>query len=213
LFLSDRETAFVGPSPVRRSSRGTAFSFSQGFFASCLLDRHQIIAFTKRTKEQVIVTNEELCSIAALNSWKLVISRFDQNLASLTDAQLQKQVAPGKNRLFYLVGHLTAVHDRLFPLLGIGERLHPELDEPYLTNPDRTLTDPVSASDLRKAWTEVNSKLTGAFEKFKAEDWLQKHADVSDEDFAKEPTRNRLAVVMSRTNHASFHSGQAVLAK
>jgi hypothetical protein len=159
------------------------------------------------------VTNEELLSIAALNSWKLVISRFDQSLASLTDAQLQKQVAPGKNRLFYLVGHLTAVHDRLFPLLGIGERLHPELDEPYLTNPDRTLTDPVSASDLRKAWTEVNSKLTAALEKFKPQDWLQKHADVSDEDFAKEPTRNRLAVVMSRTNHASFHSGQAVLAK
>jgi hypothetical protein len=126
------------------------------------------------------VTNEELLSIVALNSWKLVISRFDQNLAALTDAQLQKQVAPGKNRLFYLVGHLTAVNDRLFPMLGIGERLHPELDEPYITNPDRTLTDPVSTSDLKKAWTEVNSKLTAAFEKFKPEDWLQKHAAVSD---------------------------------
>ena len=159
------------------------------------------------------MTNEELLSVVALNSWKLVISRFDQNLAALTDAQLQKQVAPGKNRLFYLVGHLTAVHDRLFPMLGIGERLHPELDEPYITNPDRTLTDPVSTSDLKKAWTEVNSKLTAAFEKFKPEDWLQKHTAVSDEDFAKDPTRNRLAVVMSRTNHASFHSGQAVLAK
>jgi DinB superfamily len=159
------------------------------------------------------VTNEELLSTAALNSWKLVISRFDQKLVGLTDTQLQQQVAPGKNRLFYLVGHLTAVHDRLFPLLGIGERLHPELDEPYLTNPDRTLADPVSASDLKKAWTEVNTKLTAAFEKFGPEDWLRKHTGVSDEDFTKDPTRNRLAVVMSRTNHASFHSGQAVLAK
>ena len=159
------------------------------------------------------MTNEELLSIIALNSWKLVINRFDQNLAALTDVQLQKQVAPGKNRLFYLVGHLTAVHDRLFPMLGISERLHPELDEPYITNPDRALTDPVSTSDLKKAWSEVNSKLTAAFEKFKPEDWLQKHTAVSDEDFAKDPTRNRLAVVMSRTNHASFHSGQAILAK
>jgi hypothetical protein len=165
------------------------------------------------TGKQVEVTNEELLGITALNSWKLIIRRFDQSLAMLGDEQLQKQVAPGKNRLFYLVGHLTAVHDRLFPMLGIGERLHPELDETYITNPDRALPDPLSASDLKKAWTEVNEKLTDAFERFTPADWLEKHAAVSDEDFAKDPTRNRLAVVMSRTNHASFHSGQAILAK
>lgn len=159
------------------------------------------------------MTNEELMGITALNSWKLVVGRFDQGLAALTDEQLQTQVAPGKNRLFYLVGHLTAVHDRLFPLLGIGERLHPELDETYITNPDKTIADPLSADDLRKAWADVNSKLAAAFEKFTPADWLQKHTAVSDEDFAKDPTRNRLAVVMSRTNHASFHSGQSVLAK
>jgi hypothetical protein len=159
------------------------------------------------------VTNEELLGVTALNSWKLIIGRFDQNLATLTDEQLQKQVAPGKNRLFYLVGHLTAVHDRLFPMLGLGERLHPELDETYLTNPDRALPDPLSASDLRKAWTEVNGRLTDAFERFTPADWLEKHTAVSDEDFAKDRTRNRLAVVMSRTNHASFHFGQAILTK
>jgi hypothetical protein len=159
------------------------------------------------------VTNEELLAIAALNSWKLVIGRFDQRVAALTDEQFQKQVAPGKNRLFYLVGHLTAVHDRMLSMLDIGERLHPELDEPYITNPDGAVTDPLSASDLKKAWTEVNSRLTAAFESFTPQDWLKKHTAVSDEDFAKDPTRNRLAVVMSRTNHASFHTGQAVLTK
>jgi len=35
-------------------------------------------------------------------------------------------------RFFYLLGHLTAMHDRMFPLLGIGERLHTELDEPHI---------------------------------------------------------------------------------
>lgn len=159
------------------------------------------------------MTNEELLGITALNSWKLVLGRFDQNLAVLTDEQLQKQVAPGKNRLLYLLGHLTAVHDRMLPMLGIGERLHPELDETYITSPDRALPDPLSAFDLRKAWGEVNGKLTDAFERFTAADWLEKHTAVSDEDFARDPTRNRLAVVMSRTNHASFHSGQAILAK
>ncbi len=159
------------------------------------------------------MTQEELLGLTVVNSWKLVIGRIDQNLAGMTDEQLQKQVAPGKNRLFYLVGHLTAAHDRLFPLLGLGEKLHPELDEPYFAQPDRTLPDPLSASDLRKAWTEVNSKLTAAFEGFSTEEWLQKHTAVSDADFSKDPTRNRLAVVLSRTNHASFHAGQAILAK
>jgi uncharacterized damage-inducible protein DinB len=101
----------------------------------------------------------------------------------------------------------------MFPLLGLGDRLHPELDDTYITNPDKLLGDPLSATELRRAWAEVNNKLTAAFERFTLEDWLQKHTAVSDEDFAKDPARNRLAIVINRTNHASYHSGQAVLAK
>ena len=96
-------------------------------------------------------------------------------------------------------------------MLGLGDRLHPELDDAYITNADKVLVDPLSAIELRRAWNEVNDKLTAAFERFTLEDWLQKHAAVSDEDFIKDPMRNRLAVVMNRTSHASFHSGQAVL--
>ena len=148
-----------------------------------------------------------------VSSWKQIVIRLDQRFAPLDGEQLQKQLAPDKNRLFYLLGHLTVVHDRMLPLLGIGERLHPQLDEVYLSNPDRTFADPLSAVDLKKAWSEVNNAITSAVEKFSVEDWLKKHAAVSEEDFAKEPTRNRLAVFLSRTNHASFHTGQAVLAK
>lgn len=156
---------------------------------------------------------EELLTNTALNSWKLVVGRVDQAIAPLTDEQLQRQIAPGKNRLLYLVGHLTVTHDRMFPLLGLGERLHPELDQAYVANPDRALPDPVSASDLKRAWSEVNSKLTAAFEALTPKEWLQKHGAVSDEDFAKDPTRNRLAVLLSRTSHAAYHGGQAILAK
>jgi uncharacterized damage-inducible protein DinB len=151
------------------------------------------------------MTSEELLCRNVLNSWKLVIDRFGEAVAQLSEEQMGREVAPGKNRLLYIVGHLTAVHDRLFPLLGIGERLRPELDEAYITNPDRAV--------LKRSWSDVNSKLTAAFETFTPEMWLQKHTAVSAEDFAKDPTRNRLAVVISRTNHASFHTGQAALAK
>ena len=159
------------------------------------------------------MTNEEILGVTVLNSWKLAISRFGKTLSELSDEQLQQQVAPGRNRVFYLLGHLTATQDRMFPLLGIGERLHPELDGAYITNADKLLADPLSATELRRAWAEVNDKLTRAFDGFTLEEWLQKHTAVSDEDFIKDPMRNRLAVVMNRTSHASYHAGQAALTK
>src|ERR1700677_2915256 len=103
------------------------------------------------------MTNDDIVGATVLNSWKLVVNRFDKTLSELSDEQLQQQAAPGRNRVFYLVGHVTAMHDRIFPLLGIGERLHPELDETYITNPDRMLADPLSATELRTAWHEVNN--------------------------------------------------------
>src|SRR5882757_4016842 len=192
------------------SKRWSALQIS----ASTLFARHQNDAVSERRDGKAgYFRMEDLLVSTVLNSWKLVIGRLDHAIAPLTDEQLQRQIAPGKNRLLYLIGHLTAVHDRMFSMLGLGERLHPELDEIYIANPDRALPDPVSASDLKRAWSEVNSKLTAAFEELTPKEWLHKHNAVSDEDFAKDPTRNRLAVMMSRTNHAAFHSGQAVLTK
>lgn len=159
------------------------------------------------------MTTEEILASTALHSWKLVIGRLDEFIGPLSDEQLQRPVAPGRNRLVYLVGHLTATHDRMFPMLGLGKRLHPELDEAYFTNPDRAFPDPISPTDVKKAWNEVNSKLSAAFDALTPKEWLQKHSAVTEEEFAKEPLRNRLAVLISRTNHVSFHFGQAILAK
>jgi DinB superfamily len=164
-------------------------------------------------RKQVLVTNDELLCGAVFNSWKLVLGRADQSFMSLTDVQFQQPVAPGKNRLLYLLGHLTVVHDRMFPLLGLGGRKHSELDEYYLDHPDRALPDPLSVAALKIRWTEVNSDLATALGQLTPTQWLERHQDVSEEDFAKDPRRNRLAVVMARTNHLSFHLGQMALAK
>ena len=159
------------------------------------------------------MTTEDLLAKTAVDSWKQVIARLDKGVEAMSDEQLQKQVAPGKNRLQYIVGHLVAVNDRMFTLLGLGERMYPQLDEAYLLNPDGKLPDPVSGTDLKKAWSEVHGGLTKAFEALTAEQWMERHTSVSEEDFAKDPSRNRLAVLLSRTNHASFHAGQVVLVK
>ena len=125
---------------------------------------------------------------------------------------LREEIAPGKNRILYLLGHLTAVHDRMLPLLGVGARLHQELDQDFLTASDKAAPDRVSAASLREAWAKVNATLTSAIEALSAEEWLKKHEAVSMEDFAKEPLRNRLSVLLSRTAHVQFHTGQIRLA-
>jgi DinB family protein len=158
------------------------------------------------------MTNDELLLAGALNAWKTNIERADKMFAAATAEQLDKEIAPGKNRLIYLWGHLTAVHDRMLPLLEIGPRLHSELDVPFISNPDISVSDAPSADEVKKCWSEINQSLFAGFEKLRSEDWLRKHNAVSDEDFAKDRSRNRFAVLLSRTNHLAYHLGQVTLA-
>lgn len=155
--------------------------------------------------------SEQALVVSAVNSWKTSIERADKIFSPLDNEQLQKEVAPGKNRLIYLLGHLTAVHDRMLPLLGLGERLHPELDPLFITSPDRTVAELPAAGDLKKSWNDVNGKLLAGFANLSPAQWLEKHSSVSEEDFAKDPSRNRFAILLSRTSHIAFHVGQTAL--
>jgi hypothetical protein len=114
--------------------------------------------------------------------------------------------------LIYLLGHLTATHDRMLDFLGLGERLHPELDALFLSNPDKTIELP-PFEIVRGAWVEVNRKVSEGIASFSSTDWLRKHAAVSEEDFAKDGLRNRLAILLSRTNHLAYHMGQVALVR
>jgi hypothetical protein len=99
----------------------------------------------------------------------------------------------------------------MLPLLGLGERLHPEFDPLFLTNPDRTMAELPAAGEIKKSWNDVNSKLSAGFASFSPAQWLEKHSSVSEEDFAKDPSRNRFAILLSRTAHIAFHVGQTAL--
>jgi len=154
------------------------------------------------------MTNEEIFAATAIKTWTTVNSRIETMLSSLSDNDLQSQIAPGRNRVYYILGHLTAVHDLLLPLLEIGERLHPELDEFFIKNPDRTFQDTLTAAELRQMFTEVNATVTNGMETMPPADLLKRHGLVSEEDFAKEPLRNRLALLEIRAAHAMYHAGQ-----
>src|ERR1700730_3473262 len=121
------------------------------------------------------MTPSERLVTGAVNSWKLVIQRADKEFDGLTEEQLQREITPGKNRLIYLLGHLTAVHDAMFAALGLGDRLHPELDAMFLANPDKAVAKIPSGAELQAWWGEVNERLLTAFSKLPAEDWISKH--------------------------------------
>lgn len=156
---------------------------------------------------------EKLFIKMALDAWTIQIDRTSKLINSLSDEQLQQEVAPGRNTGIYLVGHLAAVHDALFPLLGLGQRFYPELDEVFVKNPDKSGLPKPDAKEIRKYWADVNQKLSHHFNGFTMKDWLQKHTAVSDEDFAKEPHRNRINVLLNRTSHLANHLGQMTFLK
>ena len=79
-------------------------------------------------------------------------------------------------------------------------------------------TDPSCVALALKAWKtqiDLTDTLFGALSSEEvlreiAPERRQRHAVVSEEDFARDPSRNRFAVLLSRTNHLSSHLGQAV---
>src|SRR5712675_1327418 len=163
------------------------------------------------------MTTEKALIDSALRGWKSNVERADKFFEALSPGELEQEVAPGRNRLIYLWGHLAAVNDALLPLLCIvlciGERLYPEFDGMFISNPDKSVQLTVSGQSLKTAWQEINQKLWDGFAKFSASDWTQRHTAVSKEDFEREPYRNRFTVLLGRTAHLAYHLGQATLAR
>jgi len=157
--------------------------------------------------------NEDAYVTLGLKAWKAQIDRADKLFGGLSSEEVLREIAPGRNRLLYLWGHLTAVHDAMLPLLELGDQLHPEFDVAFVSNPDKSQAAIPSHEQVRQAWTRVNGELSRGFERMSSSDWLQRHSAASAEDFAKDNSRNRFAILLSRTNHLSYHLGQALLAR
>ena len=155
--------------------------------------------------------NNQVFVKMALDAWRGQANATNSLFNKLSDEQLMQEVSPGRNRGIYLLGHLTAVHDMMFPVLRFGESVYPELHQIFVHSPDRAVTDLPPIEELRAKWAAVNEKLTWHFESLPTDEWFTRHASISPEDFAKEPHRNRLNVVLVRTLHLSNHRGQLAL--
>ena len=159
------------------------------------------------------MTPEQTFVDSALRSWRSNMDRVGKLFGSLTPEELELQVAPTRNRLIYIWGHLTAFNDAILPLFGLGPRRFPDLERMFVKNPDRAVTQIICGPELKEIWMQLDVALWEEFQKLLPADWLQRHQGVSAEDFVREPHRNRYASLLGRTAHLAYHLGQALLAQ
>jgi len=153
-------------------------------------------------------TQSNLLVKMILMGWDAQNSYLNKLISSLTDEQLAKEIAPGKNTGVYLLGHLIAVSDGMLPLLGFGDRLFPEMEEVFVKNPDRSGQVFPPVTELKQRLEAVNTKLNSHFRSTDIDGWVSRHTAASSEDFVKEPHRNKLNVIINRTGHMAYHIGQ-----
>ncbi len=146
-------------------------------------------------------------------TWEGQLKRATSLLTTLSDEQLARELAPGRNTGVYLMGHLIAIHDSMLPLFGLGEKLYPELEDLFIATPDKSGKPTPSLSQLREYWQKLHKHLGERLASLSEEQWFQRHNSVSEEDFQKEPHRNKLNVLIGRASHISYHLGQLVLLK
>lgn len=149
----------------------------------------------------------------AVNSWTVQNKQVTAYFQKHEDSFYLNEVAPGRSRAIYLLGHLVAVSDGLLSLFGLGDKLYPELEDVFLKSPDNADTPMPSITELKQKWETVNATLTQHFNAMGVDSWLDKHTAVSVEDFQNEPMRNKLNVLLSRTVHQGYHLGQLNLLK
>jgi DinB superfamily len=149
----------------------------------------------------------------ALNAWQIQVDRATKFINESSDELLLKEIAPGKNRGIYLVGHLAAIHDAIPEILGFGKKAHPDLAAVFITAPDKTVDKIPTVSELRAIWTSVHDRLKNEFSKIPADNWFTRHESMTDADFEKDPARNKMSVLVTRTNHLAYHFGQLRLLK
>lgn len=143
-----------------------------------------------------------------LTAWEQQNKRFGELIATLSDDELRKEASPGRNTGTYLLGHITAASDGMFTLMGLQGKMYPELEDVFLKSPDGSGKAMPPISDLRACYHAVTDALNAHFSKMTSADWLSRHTAVSEEDFVKEPMRNKLNIVISRTIHLASHMGQ-----
>jgi len=149
---------------------------------------------------------------AALRGWKSNVERVGDLFGTLSPEQLEQQVTPGKNRLIYLWGHLTAVNDGSCRCLALANGFIRNSTQCSFRNQTihRTHGD---GSISQVGMGQDQPEALGRIFEVLAVGLAGRHTAVSEEEFKREPKRNKFTVLLGRTAHMSYHVGQAMLAR
>lgn len=155
------------------------------------------------------MTTLDIC----LLQWKTYVARTQKVIDTITEENFHKPILPGGNTPSWILGHLADTDDALLELFGIGKRLYPELKTIYHHERSSNQNGHLSKADLDKKWKEISTALDTAFKSWSENEWLGRHTAVSEENFKKEPHRNKLNVMLSRVEHKASHLGQISMQK
>lgn len=155
------------------------------------------------------MTTLDICLI----QWETYNRRMQKMLDEISDETFNRSIVDGGNSPSWLMGHLADTDDKLFELFAIGPRLYPELSNIYHHERGSNQTGHLSKADLSSQWNNIIASLNKTFNTMTEADWLGRHTVVSEEDFKKEPHRNKLNVLLSRVTHKASHLGQIALLK
>ncbi len=147
----------------------------------------------------------------ALLQWDVSNKRMLKVLESISDEIFFLPIIPNGNSPSWLLGHLVDTDDLLLELFGIRQRLFPELGKIYHHTKGSNQIGHLSKSELITQWKQIVASLDDAFKKMTEQEWLSRHMAVSEEDFVKEPHRNKLNVMLSRVSHKASHLGQIAM--
>jgi hypothetical protein len=147
-----------------------------------------------------------------ITAWDVRLAQVNKQLEKLGPASAAKEITTGGNPVVYILGHLVAVHDNMVEGMNFGARSYPELDGHFL-KPYQPETAYATFEELMVKWHAVNARLKEGMSGLTVDGWLARHHYVSEADFAKEPHRCVLNLLISRTMHLAHHSGQLALVK
>lgn len=153
------------------------------------------------------MTTLEIC----LLQWNAYNRIMQKTLNAIRDENFYKPIVPGGNSPSWLMGHLADTDDKLLELFDIRKRLFPELSTIYHHERGTNQSGHLSKDELNTKWNAIVAELDAAFKSMSESDWHARHLAVSEEDFKKEPQRNKLNVMLSRVTHKASHLGQIAL--
>jgi uncharacterized damage-inducible protein DinB len=149
----------------------------------------------------------------SLLQWTQYNKRMLKIYESMPDMTFNQPIVSGGNSPSWIFGHLADTDDALLELLGIGKRLFPELGKIYHHERGNNQSNLLSKEELLRQWKLIVAEMDHAFKSWGEREWMSRHTMVSEEDFTKEPQRNKLNVLLGRVSHKASHLGQVAMLK